>query len=78
MKEANKLLDDIVNSLIGENNKILASVSINGIDAYLMHCDLFGIYWAVTTSNGINQIFDSLEDANIFYKGIKAHLVGMK
>lgn len=78
MKEANKLLDDIVDSLIGENDKIIASVSINGIEAYLMQCELFGIYWAVTTSNGISQIFDNLEDANIFYKGIKAHLVGMK
>lgn len=78
MKDATKLLDNIVNSLIGENDKIIASVSINGIEAYLMKCELFGVYWAVTTSNGINQIFDNLEDANIFYKGIKAHLVGMK
>lgn len=76
MKDANKLLDNLVDSLIGENDKILASVSINGVEAYLMQCELFGIYWAVTTSNGINQIFDSLEDASIFYKGIKAHLLG--
>ena len=76
MKDANKLLDNLVDSLIGENDKIIASVSINGVEAYLMQCELFGIYWAVTTSNGINQIFDSLEDASIFYKGIKAHLLG--
>ena len=78
MKNANKLLDNLVDSLIGENDKILASVSINGVEAYLMQCELFGVYYAVVTSNGINQIFDNLEDANIFYKGIKAHLVGMK
>ena len=76
MKDANKLLDNLVDSLIGENDKIIASVSINGIEAYLMQCELFGIYWSVTTSNGITQIFDNLEDANIFYKGIKAHLLG--
>lgn len=76
MKDASKLLDNIVNSLIGENDKIIASVSINGIEAYLMQCELFGVYYAVVTSNGINQIFDDLEDSNIFYKGIKAHLLG--
>ena len=78
MKNANKLLDDIVNSLIDENDKIIASVSINGVEAYLMKCELFGVYYAVVTSNGISQIFDNLEDANIFYKGIKAHLLGMQ
>ncbi len=76
MKDANKLLDNLVDSLIGENDKIIASVSINGVEAYLMQCELFGVYYAVVTSNGINQIFDNLEDANIFYKGIKAHLLG--
>lgn len=78
MKDASKLLDNIVDSLISENDKIIAGSSINGIDAYLMQCELFGVYYAVVTSNGINQIFDNLEDANIFYKGIKAHLMGMK
>lgn len=76
MKNANKLLDNLVDSLIGENDKIIASVSINGVEAYLMQCELFGVYYAVVTSNGINQVFDDLEDANIFYKGIKAHLLG--
>lgn len=76
MKDASKLLDNLVDSLIDENDKIIASVSINGIEAYLMQCELFGVYYAVVTSNGINQIFDNLEDANIFYKGIKAHLLG--
>lgn len=78
MKDANKLLDNIVDSLISEKDKIIASVSINGIEAYLMQCELFSVYWAVTTSNGITQIFDSLENANIFYKEIKAHLMDMK
>lgn len=78
MKNASKLLDNIIDSLIGENDRIIAGAAINGIEAYLMQCELFGVYYAVVTSNGITQIFDNLKDANIFYKGIKAHLVGMK
>lgn len=78
MKDAKTLLDNLIDSLISENDKILSSVSINGIAAYLMQCELFGVYYAVTTSNGITQIFDNFEDAHIFYKWIKSHLIGLK
>ena len=78
MKNAKDLLNEILESSFSENDKILSMCTIDGVTAYLVQCELFGIYWGVVTSNGINQVFDDLEDANIFYKGIKAHLVGMK
>lgn len=77
MKDANKLLDNIVDSLISENDKIIASVSINRIDAYLMQCELFGVYYAVITSNGISLIFDNLDDAKAFYSYVKSHIRSM-
>lgn len=77
MKDANKLLDAIIDSLTSENDKIIASVSINRNTACLMELYLLGKFYAVYASDGVIETFDNLKDALRFYSQIKRKMLAL-
>lgn len=70
-------VDNIVDSLIEENDNILVFIIIKDVRAYLIKGDFMGVYYAVVTNTGITQFFVNIENAKAFYNDVKAYIRAM-